>query len=38
MKILVLIRHSKSSWDEDVNDLKRPLSERGFTDANLFWR
>ncbi len=35
MKILVLIRHSKSSWDEDVNDLKRPLSERGFTDANL---
>lgn len=35
MKTIVLIRHAKSSWDHDVNDLKRPLSERGLSDASL---
>ncbi|WP_163514915.1 SixA phosphatase family protein [Gelidibacter japonicus] len=35
MKTIVLTRHAKSSWDHDVSDLKRPLSKRGFTDANL---
>lgn len=35
MKTIVLIRHAKSSWDHDVSDLNRPLSKRGFTDANL---
>lgn len=35
MKTIVLIRHAKSSWDEDVSDLNRPLSMRGLTDANL---
>lgn len=35
MKSIVFIRHAKSSWDEGVTDIKRPLSTRGFTDANL---
>lgn len=35
MKTIVFIRHAKSSWDEDVEDIKRPLSKRGYTDANL---
>lgn len=35
MKTLILIRHAKSSWEHDVNDLNRPLSERGFSDAGL---
>lgn len=35
MKTIVLIRHAKSSWDQDVNDLNRPLSKRGFADAHL---
>lgn len=35
MKTIILIRHAKSSWEHSVNDLKRPLSERGFNDANL---
>ena len=35
MKTIVLIRHAKSSWDNDVSDLNRPLSVRGITDANL---
>ncbi len=35
MKTIVLIRHAKSSWDHDLRDLDRPLSVRGFTDANL---
>ena len=34
MKTLILIRHAKSSWEDDVNDLNRPLSLRGFSDAN----
>lgn len=35
MKELLLIRHAKSSWDHDVEDVNRPLSDRGFKDANL---
>ena len=35
MKTLILIRHSKSSWDHDLIDLNRPLSERGIADAHL---
>ncbi|MEO5788440.1 MAG: SixA phosphatase family protein [Gelidibacter sp.] len=35
MKTIVMIRHAKSSWDDDVSDLNRPLSLRGFSDANL---
>ncbi|MCK0124722.1 histidine phosphatase family protein [Gelidibacter sp. F2691] len=35
MKTIVFIRHAKSSWEHDITDLKRPLSTRGVTDANL---
>jgi len=35
LKKLILIRHAKSSWDYDVKDLDRPLSNRGFNDADL---
>lgn len=35
LKKLILIRHAKSSWDYNVNDLERPLSNRGFSDAKL---
>lgn len=35
MKTIVMVRHAKSSWDEDVSDLDRTLSLRGFTDANV---
>jgi phosphohistidine phosphatase len=31
---LLLIRHSKSSWDFNLEDKNRPLSERGIIDAN----
>lgn len=33
VKTLVLVRHGKSSWEEDVPDRKRPLAERGKRDA-----
>lgn len=34
MKTLILIRHAKSSWDEQgVSDIDRPLNERGKKDA-----
>lgn len=33
MKKLLLIRHAKSSWDFNVDDLDRPLNHRGKTDA-----
>jgi phosphohistidine phosphatase len=32
MKHLLLIRHGKSSWNHDVSDVLRPLSERGVID------
>ena len=35
MKNLILIRHSKSSWDSPVNDIERPLDQRGVKDAHL---
>lgn len=35
MKSLILIRHAKSSWEHDISDINRPLSQRGFDDANL---
>ena len=34
MKILFLLRHAKSSWDDpSLKDFERPLSERGINDA-----
>lgn len=35
MKTLVLIRHSKSSWETLSKDIERPLSKRGVKDAHL---
>ena len=35
MKKIILIRHAKSSWDNNCSDLKRPLSNRGFNDADI---
>ena len=35
MKRLILIRHAKSSWEFNLNDIERPLSKRGINDANL---
>lgn len=33
MKRLILVRHGKSSWKEDLPDHKRPLKKRAFDDA-----
>ena len=33
MKHLILFRHAKSSWDDDVDDVDRPLAPRGERDA-----
>ncbi|MFC4723618.1 SixA phosphatase family protein [Geojedonia litorea] len=35
MKNITFIRHAKSSWEHNVRDQDRPLSNRGFTDAEL---
>lgn len=35
MKTLVIVRHAKSSWDQDVIDFERPLKKRGINDAAL---
>ena len=35
MKKIILIRHAKSSWENNVSDLERPISKRGYNDANL---
>ena len=35
MKQLFLIRHAKSSWDINVNDIERPINSRGLNDSNL---
>ncbi len=35
MKKLIIVRHGKSSWKEDLPDNKRPLKKRGFNDAEL---
>ncbi|MFC4688112.1 SixA phosphatase family protein [Epilithonimonas pallida] len=33
MKTLLLVRHSKSDWPEDMDDFDRPLTELGRTNA-----
>ncbi|MEX0273293.1 MAG: histidine phosphatase family protein [Flavobacteriaceae bacterium] len=35
MKQLTLVRHGKSSWEYSVNDMDRPLQQRGINDAHL---
>lgn len=35
MKTLYITRHAKSSWEENVEDRKRPLNERGKLDLVL---
>ncbi|MDA7707820.1 histidine phosphatase family protein [Flavobacteriaceae bacterium] len=35
MKRIILIRHAKSSWEYNVSDLKRPLSNTGYSDAQI---
>ena len=35
MKKIILIRHAKSSWEYNVSDIERPISNRGYNDANL---
>ncbi len=35
MKKIILVRHAKSSWEEDVIDHERSLNDRGFKDADL---
>jgi phosphohistidine phosphatase len=32
-RTLVLLRHAKSEWPDDVDDMDRPLAERGRRDA-----
>lgn len=39
MKRLAILRHAKSSWDEpDIDDLNRPLNERGWKAARRMGR
>ncbi|GAB5566054.1 MAG: phosphohistidine phosphatase SixA [Winogradskyella sp.] len=33
MKTIVLVRHGKSSWEYNVEDVKRPLKTKGLEDA-----
>ena len=33
MKLLTLIRHAKSDWENDLSDFDRPLNSKGETDA-----
>jgi len=35
MKTLILIRHAKSSWEQDLKDHQRSLKKRGYKDADL---
>ena len=35
VKILFLVRHAKSSWDNELPDFERPLKKRGINDATL---
>jgi len=35
MKTLILVRHGKSSWENDLPDHERPLKKRAFKDADL---
>ena len=34
MKKLILLRHAKSSWENDLHDKDRPLSEKGIAILN----
>ncbi len=34
IKILRLVRHAKSSWKHDLQDIERPLKQRGVEDSN----
>jgi phosphohistidine phosphatase len=34
-KKLAIFRHAKSSWDDNVNDHERPLTDRGIQDVHL---
>jgi len=35
MKNLIVVRHSKSSWDAPLRDFDRPLQQRGMMDAHI---
>jgi phosphohistidine phosphatase len=35
MKKLILVRHGKSSWNEDLPDHERPVKKRAYKDAEL---
>lgn len=35
MKRLILLRHGKSSWENNVPDVERPLQKRAYHDAEL---
>lgn len=35
MKKLILVRHGKSSWEEDLPDEERPLKKRAYKDAEV---
>jgi phosphohistidine phosphatase len=35
MKIIILVRHGKSSWEDDVTDRQRTLKPRGERDAKV---
>ena len=35
MKNLILVRHGKSSWDNDLPDDERPLKKRAYKDADV---
>jgi len=35
MKRLILVRHGKSSWNNDLPDHKRPLKKRAYNDAEV---
>lgn len=35
MKKLILIRHGKSSWENPLEDVERPLKMRGYKDAEI---
>ena len=35
MKNLIVIRHAKSDWNNNLNDLDRPISVRGKIDVKV---
>ncbi|MFA6293776.1 MAG: histidine phosphatase family protein, partial [Victivallales bacterium] len=34
-RTILLMRHGKSDWEEDVSDFDRPLTDRGVNDSPL---